>query len=125
MPGMAWEWCLRCYWKFKQALEAFDKAIVLDREHGDAWFANAKIFAGLAKSNQGPMLYKQAVAFNKNDIEAWLNYANLIDQMEKSGNAIEIVKKALEYNPDEVDLLYALAAYSFKNKPVRFKYPLV
>jgi tetratricopeptide (TPR) repeat protein len=104
--------------KYQDAIIALRKAVQIDKEHNDAWFSLGKILAITGKNSEAFEAYQNAVSLNRYDVEAWINYALVADLMGKPKDALEIIEKAMEYSPDEVDLMYALAAYLYKNNQI-------
>ena len=99
--------------RFFESLQFYKKALDLDAENGDFWFAMADAYYKLGQIEKSIESYDKVVEYNPLDIEAWLDYSTVLYEQGRLTEASEIISEGIKNNPDAAELYYRMVAYLF------------
>lgn len=107
----------------EEALEAYDKSLLIDPENGDVWLGKALILDILGNTSESQEAYREAVdAFDEDlkvdpeDAQSWWGMGVALDSLGRREEATEAREKAafifnqtLEENPDDAETWFDMA----------------
>ncbi len=89
--------------KYKEALEAYEKAIELKPEYAEAWASKGTVLSWLKRYEEALKAYEKAIELNLEYAEAWIGKGVVLIELEKYKKAMKALKKAIELDPKNVD----------------------
>lgn len=86
--------------KYKQALEALQKALKLNPQYSDTHVNLAAIYIELGKLDKAEAHAREALKLDRNNTEAYFNLGSSLKRQKKITESIEILEKALKLDPN-------------------------
>ncbi len=92
------------------ALEAYQKAVELDPNFGDAYVNMGNIYYLQELFVDAQHCYRMAIACDPDHAKAYFNLGNTLDALQRTQEAVDCFQKSLEKEPHSPDAHYNLAA---------------
>lgn len=86
--------------RYVEALRAAQRAIALDEQNADAWYAQGTCQAMLAHYEEALSDFEQALRLDANNVQAWDGKAWVLGILGQHDEALAAVEQALQINPD-------------------------
>jgi tetratricopeptide (TPR) repeat protein len=105
--------------QLQQALEAVDKALVLEANLPEAVILKAQILVRLERNAEATNLLQQAVAVHPDDTNLHFAYGRMLLDAEDMEGARKQFARVVKLEPDNADGLYSLALLELETKRFR------
>lgn len=92
--GMGLELYQNC--SYQEALEAYDRALLLSPDDARAWMGKGKVFGALGDYNQSLLAYQNATRISPDDQEAWLGVGLNRFLLRDLNESLKALDRALE-----------------------------
>ena len=90
--------------RLAEALEAYEKATVMDTEMAEAWFRKGVVNLAMGNAAKAVENFEIVTEINPAERRAWFNIADAYEKMGKKDLAREWYTKALKFKPSEVTI---------------------
>jgi len=97
--------------KYQQALEHFNRALILDPQYNNAYFYRGKCYAGLGKDQQAKRDYLQALTYHPSWHEIYFELGNIYIKLNDIDQAINYFYRAHHFDPCHISTLTKLGFY--------------
>jgi tetratricopeptide (TPR) repeat protein len=104
--------------KYEDAVAQFTSAIGLEPSNAEYYFARAKAYEMLNKSNEAYTDYEKAIVFKPKDVDAIISLGRICNKMNKFNEALALLNRASgldkrnsQVYPEKVKTLIGLAKY--------------
>jgi molybdenum cofactor cytidylyltransferase len=91
--------------RYEAALAAAERAMALDAENVEVWYAQGTYLAMLARYEEAHQAFQHALSLQKDFVPAWDGEAWVLGILGKKEEALAAVNRALELDPDYFDAL--------------------
>jgi len=95
--------------RYKEALNAYEKAIQIEPNFTEAWYNKGIIFDKLGRHEEELIAYDRALKLNPTHAEAWLNKGVVLNQLGRHEEALKAHDRALALRPDDADAWFSCA----------------
>lgn len=89
--------------KYKEAIQAFERAIELDPENTTILRQKGKALANMGNLSVSIRIFENLIELDPNDAEAWYNKGNILYNLSMHSESIEAYKEAIEIDPEYKD----------------------
>lgn len=86
--------------RYKEALNAYEKAIAIKPEYSEAWNGQANTLSDLKRYKEALNAYEKAIQIQPDYLEAWQSRAFVLDSLQRYEEAINSFDKALKIKLD-------------------------
>ena len=90
---------------YSQSLQAFQRAVDLDRDDAEAWRGRALAHLGLGEWDEARIALDRSIEIDPRSAQAWLDRGILLLEMGRAEEAISALDRALAIQPDNLDAL--------------------
>ncbi|HJQ35371.1 MAG TPA: tetratricopeptide repeat protein [Pyrinomonadaceae bacterium] len=94
--------------RLPEAAKAFEQAVALDPDNGNAYFALGNVYAEMGRWADAVNAYYKAVSLNKNDVEAHNNLGVALGQRGQHAQAAAAFERAIKIYPKWAEPYYHL-----------------
>jgi tetratricopeptide (TPR) repeat protein len=99
----------------EQAIEAYDKALALQRDLALAWQNKGSALLMLGRNRDALDAFEQAIDCKTEYLEAaWINKGSALRLLKRYGESLEAFNEALKVNPNSARAWYSLGAVLHK-----------
>jgi tetratricopeptide (TPR) repeat protein/tRNA A-37 threonylcarbamoyl transferase component Bud32 len=105
MKGLEdWEWVFKgisldSIGRHEEAIQCYDKALVLDPRNTDSWNNKGNSLHSLGRHEEAILCFDRALEIKPDEADAWNNKGNGLDSLDRYEEAIRCFEKALDLNP--------------------------
>jgi tetratricopeptide (TPR) repeat protein len=85
--------------QFEKAIECYDKALEIDPEFSEAWFAKGVALHNMQRYNEAIECYDSALALNSQNAAIWAVKGTTLEELGRSDEAAECYGIAAEMDP--------------------------
>ncbi len=108
--------------RFKDALDSFEKAIVLDPYSSLSWYGKGLSSAALNDKEGAIQALDRATELSPKDEQAWLKKSEVYISMNRNDLAINAYKRALQINPNNKESIRSLESLGVQATPTAVDY---
>jgi tetratricopeptide (TPR) repeat protein/tRNA A-37 threonylcarbamoyl transferase component Bud32 len=94
---------------YEMALQAYEKALTIRPEYGEAWQGKGDVLQALKRYPEALTSYEKAIQIQPNNWQAWIGRAQIFDKLGKTQEAIDTFKGAIQINSNAEDAWQGLA----------------
>jgi len=90
---------------YSQSLQAFQRALDLDRDDAEAWRGRALAHLGLGEQDEARIALDRSIEIDPRSAQAWLDRGIFLLEMGRAEEAVSALERALAIQPDNLDAL--------------------
>ena len=103
--------------RFEEAIQAFDRALAIDKLDATAWFMKGYVLGGLGRRDEAIQAYDRAIAIDGNDSITWTSKGDALTGLMRYDEALAAYDRALTLDPN--------SAIAEKNRAIALEFSIL